>query len=40
MGARTADDFELINGRSQCLLPLWPLVYDILSWPPKLVFGG
>ncbi len=33
-----ANDFELINGRSQSVLPLWPLVYDIVSWPRKLVF--
>jgi hypothetical protein len=39
-GRGPSDDFELINSRSQSLLPLWPLVYDIVSWPPKLVFGA
>jgi hypothetical protein len=39
-GRGPADDFELINDRSQSLLRLWPPVHDIGSWPPKLVFGA
>src|SRR5688572_11680079 len=39
-GRGPADDFELINHRSQGLLQLWPPVHDIVSWPPKLVFGA
>jgi hypothetical protein len=38
--ARTCRRLELISDRSQSLLQLWPLVYDIVSWPPKLVFGA
>jgi hypothetical protein len=39
-GRGPADDFELIKDRSQSLLQLWPPVHDIVSWPPKLVFGA